>query len=140
MLAKVRFAVPLFASLTGIGAVVVPTGCEPNVTLAGVSVIAVPLPLSRTICGLVGSLSLMIRLPKKPFHAVTEVAVVGVNITLKVHFAPAATLPAQLLVWEKPPIVFTLEIVRGVVPTFVRVTSCGAEVVPKARSRKIKPG
>jgi hypothetical protein len=55
---------------------------------------------------------------------------VGVNVTLIVHFFPAPSEVPQLFVWEKFPVVVTLEIVSACVPVFVRVTSFAGLVVP----------
>jgi len=57
MLEIVSGAVPELRRVDDCAALVVDTGCEPNVKLAGVSVTAgaVPVPLSATPCGLPGT-------------------------------------------------------------------------------------
>jgi hypothetical protein len=47
---------------------------------------------------------------------------VGLKVTLMVQLALAATLEPQVLVWEKSPLVLMLEMLRVVLPVFVRVT------------------
>ena len=49
-------------------------------------------------------------------------ATVGLNVTLMVQEAPAATLEPQLLVWAKSPLVLMPETVRLALPVLVRVT------------------
>lgn len=98
--------------------------------MAAASEKSVPVPVSETLCGDPGALSVMLTL------AARFPVAVGVNVTLIVHFAPTARLEAlagQLLVWAKsPPFVpvrAMLEMVNGAVPLFVSVTLCAALVV-----------
>ena len=49
-------------------------------------------------------------------------ATLGLNVTLMVQEAPAATLAPQLLVWEKSPLVLIPETVSLMLPVLVRVT------------------
>jgi hypothetical protein len=71
-------AVPEFFKVVVWAVLVVPTGCEPKLRLAGVSVTAgaVPVPLSETPCGLSDASSLMVtpavRLPVAEGENVTE--------------------------------------------------------------------
>src|ERR1700683_356416 len=85
---------------------------------------ATPVPLSATVCGLEGSLSLMVSVP------VRVPPVVGVNVTWIVQLEETATLAPQLFVSPKSPDAEMLEIVSGAEPLFVSVTGCGALVVP----------
>jgi hypothetical protein len=50
---------------------------------------------------------------------------VGVKVTLIVQPAPAATEPAQVLVWAKSPLVVMVKGVRAPFPVLVSVTICG---------------
>ena len=52
----------------------------------------------------------------------------GVNVTLIVHVAPAATLVPQLLVCAKSPLTTMLVKVMAAVPVLFRVTTCAVEV------------
>ena len=52
----------------------------------------VPVPLKLTVCGLLEALSVTVIAP------VLGPVVVGVNVIVRVQFAPAATLEPQLLV------------------------------------------
>ena len=45
----------------------------------------------------------------------------GLNVTLTLHEAPAATLEPQVLVWEKSPLIAMLVMVSVALPEFVRV-------------------
>ena len=57
----------------------------------GERVMPVPVPLRLTICGLLGSLSLMVRVP------VLFPAAVGLKVTVTKHCLPAPRLDLQLL-------------------------------------------
>ena len=57
---------------------------------------------------------------------------VGENVTLIVHFAPAATLAPQVDVTANSALAFIDAILRALPPVFVRVTVCGGPVVPTA--------
>src|SRR5713101_4368391 len=92
MLAMVSAAVPEFISVTGIAPLVVPTNWGVlNAKLGGVSVRArtgsVPVPLSGTVCGLPGALSLMVTV------ADLIPAAEGVKTTARLQLAPGARLP-----------------------------------------------
>src|SRR5579862_5126214 len=77
-------------------------------------------------CGFDEALSMMVIVPcLAPFC-------VGENVTLIVHFAPAATFAPQLEVTANSALAFIDAIFSAVVPVFVRVTVCGALVVPTA--------
>ena len=83
-----------------------------------------PLPVSSTICGLPGALSLSVKAPT--LDAVDD----GVNVTLIVQFVVGCSAVVQLSVSAKSPLAVMLEKVIGVVPSFVATTPCGAEVWP----------
>src|ERR1700730_13689742 len=77
-------------------------------------------------CGLVDALSMMVIVPcTEPFFA-------GENVTLIVHFAPAATLAPQVEVTPNSVLAFIDAILNAVLPVLVRVTVCGVLVVPTA--------
>lgn len=67
--------------------------------------------------------------------ALREPTAAGVNVTLIVQLAPAATLLPQLFVWAKSPgyvpVRLTLVMLKVAVPVLVSVTVCDALVVPK---------
>ena len=57
----------------------------------------------------------------------------GLNLTVIVHWAPAATLDPQVLVSAKSGILLpfsAIPILNATVPTLVRVTVCGELIVP----------
>lgn len=125
-----KVALPVLSRVTDSVAQDVVAGQLPNATLVGETVavvlLAVAVPDRLTLCGLPVPLSVTLR------AALRAPLAVGVNVTLMVQLAPAATLDPQLLVWPKspalvPPIAM-LEIVRAVLPVFVRVTLCAALV------------
>ena len=58
--------------------------------------------------------------------------VFGENVTLIVQFAPAATLVPHVDVIPNWPAAFIEEMVSAILPVLVRVTVCGALVVPTA--------
>ena len=65
---------------------------------------------------------------------------VGVKVTLIVQPAPAATEPAQVLVWAKSPLVVIVRGVRAPAPVLVSVSVCGAlgvETVCPAKLRLV---
>lgn len=83
---------------------------------------AVPVPVSGTLCGDVGSLSVTVML------ADSAACVEGVNVTLMVQEVPAASVEpelGQVLVCEKSaafaPVDAMLVMVSAAVPVFVRV-------------------
>ena len=89
------------------------------------------MPVKPTDCGLLAALSLMVR------SAVRLPEARGVKVTLRVQLAPVARVEGeigQLLDWLKSlllaPVMATPEIVSAAVPVFVRVTDCGALVLP----------
>ena len=80
----------------------------------------VPVPVRATVCGLPVALSVIVTVPGR------LPADVGVNVTLIVHFAAAATDVPQVLVWEYGALATMLVRFNDVVPVFVRVTVCAA--------------
>lgn len=92
----VNLAPVLFVSLTSLAGLVVFTVWLPKLKLLGAKVTAgvAPVPVKVTVCGLLLALSVMTTVPER-----VPVAV-GVNTTLMVQFAPAATEVPQVLVCE----------------------------------------
>ena len=74
-----------------------PTFTTPKIKLVGLSVTTMPVPLSKTVCGLPGALSLIDNVP------VRVPAFVGLKVTLIVQDAPGATELPHVLVWAKSP-------------------------------------
>jgi len=87
-----------------------------------------PAPLRVTVCGLPVVLSVMVmaavRLPAAP----------GMNLTLMVQLAPAATEVPQVLVWANSlllvPVMAMLETFSAPVPLLVNVTVCAVAATP----------
>jgi hypothetical protein len=73
-------------------------------------------PLSATVWGLFGALSLIVIVPDRVPDAV------GVNVTLTVQLLPAASEPPQLFVCEKSPVATMLERFSAAVPPLVSET------------------
>jgi hypothetical protein len=123
-------ALPVFESVTVRGGLVMFTFSWPNERLDGESVTvgATPVPVRLTLCGLPLALSVTVS------DAVRVPDADGVNVTLIVQLAPAATLLPQLLVWAKSPefvpLTPMLEMLKVAFPVLETVTVCGALVVP----------
>jgi len=87
---------PELVSLTGCDALVEPTVSAAKVRLAGEidapGAEAAPDPVSETVCGLVGALSEIVRVPVRVPPAVGE------NVTLMLQLALAPRLEGQLFV------------------------------------------
>lgn len=77
-------------SVNTFAALVVPTVCFAYVALTGVSLAwTLPVPDRDTVCGLVGALSVKVRVPVRVPRAV------GVKVTLTMQFFPAASVLPQ---------------------------------------------
>ncbi len=83
-----------------------------------------PEPESATVCGLPDALSLIERVP------VLVPPAMGLKVTLKVQFAPAAKEPPQSFVAEKSPLTPTVIIVKEDCPEFVSVTVWAELAIP----------
>jgi hypothetical protein len=118
-------------SVTVFEALVVSTRCGPNVREVGERLTAVPMPLKLTVCGLLGSLSLMTSVADR------TPAAAGLNATLIVQLPSPATLaPATHVepsIAKSPAFVpkgvrgamlttLRLEMLSGVLAKFVSVT------------------
>ena len=119
--------VPLF-TFTACGVLLLPTFCELNVKLVGVTVncgeLEAPVPVSDTFCGLLEAESVSVSVPVRVPPAV------GVKVTLTVQLAPAARLPPQLLVCEKSPLVVMELNVTAPAVSLVAVTVWAALLAP----------
>ena len=118
-------AVPVLVSVTVCAALIEPTFVLGKFALFDESVTrpaSTPVPLSGTLCGLPGPLSVKINEPLR------VPAVVGVNVTKTVQDAVDAKLVPQLFVCAKSPLVAILPIVSVPAPLLVRVTFCAALV------------
>ena len=126
---KVSVPSPVLVTVTFCGVLAVFTSTCPNDNDPGESVTAgepLPVPVRLTACGLVGSPSVMVRLP------VIVPTAFGVNVTEIMQLLPAARLVPQVLLLTAycDVLVTTLVIASAVLPKFCRVTFCGALVVP----------
>jgi hypothetical protein len=113
--------------------VTVPVDVLPPVTVVGFSPTelgtgSLPVPVRPTVCGLPAALSVRVT------AALPVPVAVGVNVTLMLQFAPAATLVPQLFDWLKSPLLAPvtamLLIVKVALPVFVSVTLCALLLVP----------
>jgi hypothetical protein len=134
---------PELVRVTLCAELVVPTCCWPKLRLVGekltAGAVATPVPLSATVCGEAGALSVTETLaPRDP-------AALGVKVTEIEQLEPAASvegLSGQVFVCAKSPAfvpVIPIElIVRAPVPVLVRVTLCAELVVPTSCWPKLR--
>ena len=99
-----------------------PTFVDGKVSEAGETVIAaVSVPVRGIACGLPVALSLM------EIEALRAPDPAGVNVTLMVQLALAATLAPQVLVWVKSPLLLPVTVIELMVsvvaPVFFNVTA-----------------
>src|SRR5437016_14500472 len=85
---------------------------------------AAPVPVMLMVCGLPAMLSVIVTAP------VRMPVAVGVNVTLMVQLAPAATDVPQVLVCMKSPLATMLVTLSAAFPVLFSVTDCAALVVP----------
>src|SRR5947208_2305740 len=123
----VGFTVIVTGVLTAPWATVTVVGAAPSVKSGGG---LVPFPVRLTVCGLPPALSVMVKVP------VRAPATVGVNVTLIMQFAPAASVVglighavAPALVSAKSPDAAMELIVSAAFPVFDIVTACASTVV-----------
>ncbi len=132
---KVSCPVPVFSNVTVVAALVVPSGCGPNGTLAGrLTAGAVPVPVSGTVWGLGVALSARLR------EALSAPEVVGLKVTVTMQVVPGATDTAVEQVVEPATITKSIAFVpvidgllakfRALEPMFVSVTVIPALVIP----------
>ena len=122
-LEMVNEALPVLVSVTTWGALTAPAAWFPKVRLVGdrlATRAARPEPVRLAVWGLPGALSTIDSVP------VRLPAAVGVNTTLIVQCAPAATEAPQSLVWPKSPVVVIPEIDSAAFPVLESVIACAA--------------
>jgi len=131
MLLKLKGAAPVLVTVTGLAPLVVPSGWLPKGRIVGDSETTgvVPVPVSETVWGLPGALSVSVRLPER------LPAAVGVNVTFMTQLPLAATgvLVLQvvpLAATAKSPVTAMLVKLKGAAPVLFTVTVLGALVVP----------
>lgn len=120
-------AVFTFFSVTVIGALVTPTAWFPKLRLVGERDTMVPIPVSETSWGLPGALSAMLS------EACRASGALGLNVTETVQLDCPPRLVPQVFVCAKAVGLVPLsvaEIAKGAAEILVRVTVCGALVVP----------
>jgi len=127
-------------TVTFCAAVVVPAWAVPKFSLAGLTVIAVPTPVSAAVCGLAGSES-------ETLNAADRVPIaVGENVTLTVQLAPLAKEEPQVfeLILKSAalaPVMAILEIEIEAEAEFETVTILAALVAPVGTIPKLRaPG
>src|SRR5579862_6624022 len=128
MLLIVSVDVPLLVTVTVCAGLVVFSACEPNVRDEGDTEIAVPAPVSVTVCGLPVALSSIVRVADSAPDAV------GVKMTPIVHEANAVSEPLtvgvapQVLVSAKSPGFAPVKVMAMLLSValtlFVSVTVC----------------
>jgi hypothetical protein len=128
-----RLVLSVLVRVTIRGPLVLPRGWRAKPKTTGESFTTVPTPISGTTCGLPVASSEMVRAP-----VLTPFAL-GAKVTLMVQEVPAATLRAQLLVWEKSPLTVMLVLVSAAVPVLLSVTRCEALVVPTSWPANVRP-
>jgi hypothetical protein len=116
-----KAALPVLLRVTVCAALVISTGSLPKARLVGerLARASVPVPERLTVCGLPAALSEMLT------EAVRLPLAEGVNVTLIVQLAPAATLDPQLLVCAKSlalvPVSARLEMLKAELPVLFSV-------------------
>src|SRR5213082_2545082 len=91
-----------------------------------------PVPVRVTSWGLPLALSVILSVP------VLAPTAVGVNVTLIVQLAPAASALPQLLVWSKSPLIAIAAIFSVALPALLSVTVSGALVLPTSCLAKLR--
>lgn len=117
---------PLFFSVNVLATLVPPTSVLGKFALAGVNVTcALPVPVSATLCGLPGALSVIVTAP------VRVPICVGVNVTLNLQLPPTGSvLPQVLVLMAKSPLAAMLLMFNVALPVFDIFTDLPAEVFP----------
>jgi hypothetical protein len=93
----VNVVVPTFVSVTACAELVLPMATVPKFRLVGESFAVVPIPLRLTFCGLPAALSVMLSAAERVPDAV------GLNVTLILQLAPAASELPQVEFEQSPP-------------------------------------
>src|SRR6266404_4036407 len=127
MLVTLSAAFPVLFSVTVCAALVVFSCWLPKLKFVAdkltMDAEAAPVPVRLTDCGLPLALSVMVIAP------VRVPVAVGVNVTLIVQLAPAATEVPQVLVCAYCALAAMLVMLSAALPVFVSVTVCAALVV-----------
>ena len=127
MLVTLSAALPVLLSVTDCAALVVFSSWLPKLKFVADKLTmgagAAPVPVRLMVCGLPAMLSVIVTAP------VRMPVAVGVNVTLMVQLAPAATDVPQVLVCMKSPLATMLVTLSAAVPVLVSVTVCTALVV-----------
>ncbi len=123
--------VPVLVIVTVLGALTEPTVRSPNDKLVGETVTAVeaatPVPVTVTVWGLSGALSVML------ISSVTEPKAEGVKVMLIVQYPPPLeSVPMQLSVSKKSLSVVISVMVSGALPALMTATVCAALLTLKA--------
>src|SRR5579859_6159327 len=92
----------------------------------------VPQPDNLTLCGLPGASSVTVTVPLR------EPLLLGLNVTLMVQLAPAATLVPQVFVWLNWPVAVMPVIVNVPVPVLLSVTVWALLVVNTTWVAKVR--
>src|SRR5450755_2913448 len=122
----------VFVSVIACGALDDPTVTVPKLRSVGDNWMKVPVPVNDTVCGLEIALSVTLMLP------VRVLSVVGLNLTVMLQLAPAATLVPQVLISSKSPLAAMLVMVNVAVPVLVRLITCPALIVFTSCVAKVK--
>jgi hypothetical protein len=127
---------PVFMSDTTCEALVAPTVVAGKVSASGESATVgapetSPVPDNGTICGLPDASSVTASWPTRPPLAI------GVNVTLKVHEALAASVDPHVVAYAKSPEIDVEAMFSVPVPLLVSVTDCPALVVPTVCGAKV---
>jgi len=130
-----RTSGPTFLMVTVLALLVAPTVSAAKVTLAGLTLTMVPVPLRETLCGLSAAVSAKLN------AAVRTPSAWGVNSTFTVQVAAAASVAPQLFdeITKSAAFVPTMAIeliCSAVVPGFFTVTDLAAEIEKSRRVPK----
>jgi hypothetical protein len=130
--------VPVLDSVTVVGALLLPTATLPKLMLAGLALstpvvaLPVPVPVRTIVRGEFGSVLAIDTLP------LTLVALVGVNVTVKVVVWPGLSVCADRVLMLKPVPVMLLPVIEiAPVPVLVSVTVVGVLLLPTATLPKL---
>ena len=129
--AIVNVVVPTFVRVTVFARLVTSSPTEPKFSWVGESFAVVPMPPRLTFCGLLSASSVKLR------TALRFCGAVGLNLTLIVHLAFAASVVPQVvaLIRKSPllaPMILMLLTVKVMVPVFLSVTIFPVLAVPIA--------
>src|SRR5438876_852284 len=127
MLVTLSAALPVLLSVTDCAALVVFSSWLPKLKFVADKLTmgagAAPVPVRLMVCGLPAMLSVIVTAP------VRMPVAVGVNVTLMVQLAPAATDVPQVLVCMKSPLATMLVTLSATFPVLFSVTDCATLVV-----------